>query len=586
MGIIKKLWSLLDRQERRAAIILLVLMIVGMALEAIGVAMILPVLSVMTDPTIFEAHPLLLQVWEYYGRPTQSQLVVGVLVMLLIVSLIKASFLAFLTWRQAEFVARLQSSVAQSLFEGYLRLPWTFHLQRNSAELIRNVTTEIHGFSNGLVIPSLTLFTELTVLLGIAVLLLAIEPQGTLLAAIFLGASILIYYQMARVPLMQWGVNRQFHEGQRIKHLQQALGSVKDVMLLGREDEFISQYRVHNEAGARILKLQTTLAQLPRIWLELLSVLALTVLGLSMLAQGKDAGEIIPVFGMFAAAAFRLLPSTSRMLWAMQSIRFASPIVDTLLHEMQLIGLGRTREEVKKILPSLDRIELDRVSYVYPDTRNKVLDEISLTIPKGMAIGIIGESGAGKSTLVDIILGLVQPVSGRLSVGGMDIQLSLREWQDRIGYVPQAIYLTDDSIRRNVALGLDEKHIDAAALDRAIKAARLEDFVASLPEGLETLVGERGVRLSGGQRQRIGIARALYHDPEVLVFDEATSALDNQTEREVVDAMRLLKKGKTIIMVAHRLSTLEDCDVIYQIHQGAIVRKEPPFSERSVDHRV
>lgn len=568
MGFIKQLWSLLGIQERRAAVILLVLMIIGMGLETIGVAMILPALSIMTSPEIFGSHPMLVQFMSFCGHPTQHQLVVGILIGLLLVSLIKALFLAFLAWQQARFVARLQLSISQNLFEGYLRLPWTFHLQRNSAELIRNVTTEIHGFSNGLVIPTLMLCTEFTVLLGIALLLLAIEPQGTLLAAIFLGTSMLVYYQMTRGPLMRLGTQRQFHEGQRIKHLQQALGSVKDVMLLGRESEFINQYQIHNEAGARILKRQTTLAQLPRIWLELLSVLALTVLGLSMLVQGKSPGEIVPVFGMFAAAAFRLLPSASRILWALQSIRFSRPIVSTLNHEMQLISTDRVHENAKNLITSFDLIELAKVSYIYPNAQDSVLNEVNLTIPKGSSIGIIGESGSGKSTLVDIILGLIKPTSGQVLVSGMDIQSSLRDWQNHIGYVPQTIYLTDDSIRRNVALGLEDQHIDAEALASAIKAACLDNFVESLPEGLETLVGERGVRLSGGQRQRIGIARALYHNPDVLVLDEATSALDSETEIEVMDALREISGSKTTIIIAHRLSTLADCDAIYSLQYG------------------
>lgn len=571
MNISKKLWKLLGKQDRRSAILLLVLMIIGMVLETVGVAMVLPALSVMTDPEIFRTYPALFEIWEWSGRPNQSQMIVALLLALIFISLVKAGFMAFLAWRQAQFVSNLQLGISQKLFEGYLRLPWTFHMQRNSSELIRNVTTEIHGFSNGLVIPSLMLCTEITVLFGIALLLLTIETAGTLAASMFMGGAMLIYYRLTRGPLTRWGEQRQYHEGQRIKHIQQALGSVKDVMLLGREAEFIAQYRLHNEKGAHILKHQTALAQLPRIWLELLAVLALAVLGLSMLIQGKQANEIVPVFGMFAAAAFRLLPSASRTLWALQSIRFARPIIATLTDEIALIHAEPLRAIQSSRRGTFGSVKLSHVSFAYPGTERRVLSEISIAINKGSATGIIGESGAGKSTLVDILLGLIKPTDGCVLVDGENIQKNLRDWQRHIGYVPQTIYLTDDSIRRNIAFGLSDQEIDAERLLHAAKSARLEEFIEGLPEGMETQVGERGVRLSGGQRQRIGIARALYHEPDLLVLDEATSALDNETERDVMEAVRSLKKEKTIIIIAHRLTTLADCDVVYRISNGQVM---------------
>jgi len=306
------------------------------------------------------------------------------------------------------------------------------------------------------------------------------------------------------------------------------------------------------------------------LWLELLAVIGLSILVVIIIMKGNSIDTLLPTVGLFAAAAFRLLPSANRILGAIQSIRYVSPVIDTIYSEFNLFS-NEIKKEVNVPLQFNNSISLDKVIYRYPETNSEALNDINIIIPHGASVGFVGGSGSGKSTLVDIILGLLSPVSGVLKVDGIDIQNNLRGWQDQIGYVPQSIFLTDDTLRRNVALGIDENQIDNDLVWKAICSSQLETFVNELPNKLETIVGERGERLSGGQLQRIGIARALYHEPSILVLDESTSALDTETENAVMDAIRALQGKKTIIIVAHRLTTIEHCDFLYRLEKGTIV---------------
>jgi ABC-type multidrug transport system fused ATPase/permease subunit len=348
---------------------------------------------------------------------------------------------------------------------------------------------------------------------------------------------------------------------------------VKDIKMLGREKYFLDQFSLHNEAVANIGKRQNVMQSLPRLWLEWLAIFGLAAMVLSMLLRDKPLEALVPTLGLFAAAAFRLMPSVNRILGAIQGLRYAQPVIDTLYAEVRMLG-GNSRPASNLPVRFLKSIHLKDISFSYNEASVKTLSDINLTIVHGSTIGFVGSSGAGKSTLIDIILGLLAPTNGQVLVDGCDIQTGLSCWQNQIGYVPQSIYLTDDTLRRNVAFGIPEDRIDNQAVQSAVKIAQLTDYIARLPDGLDTMVGERGIRLSGGQRQRIGIARALYHDPEVLVLDEATSALDVMTEGEVIDEVKALRGTKTILIIAHRLTTHSGCDKIYRIKQGHLVEEE------------
>lgn len=572
--VFRKLLSILDPSQLRAVSVLFGLMLVGMVLEMLGVGLVVPVLALITDQNAAVKYPSIKSLLEYLGNPQSAYLVGGSMLALVFVYATKVAFLGFLAWKQAQFVFGLDASLSRKLFSGYLYQPYTFHMQQNSAQLIRNVTGEVSQFTTAITAASL-LVGESLVLVGIAALLLLAEPVGACLVVAILSLAGIVFYRVTRNRILRWGKARQYHEGQRLQRLQQGLGGVKEVKVLGREEEFVIEYAHHMSASSDIGKQLNVLQAMPRLWLELMAVTGLAVLVISMLVQNKPIEALIPTLGLFAAAAFRLMPSVNRFIGGMQTLRFNLPVIETLYAERSLLERNGLRGPFVP-MPFGERLELRGVVFVYPEASHPVLKAVSITVAKGSVVGFIGGSGAGKSTIIDLVLGLLSPAEGRVLVDGVDIQTNLRGWQDQIGYVSQSIYLSDDSIRRNVAFGVPESEIDDDAVRNAINDAQLSEFVSGLPEGLNTEVGERGVRLSGGQRQRIGIARALYRDPLLLVLDEATSALDIETERDVMQSVMALKGEKTILIVAHRLSTVECCEWIYRLERGQIVMAGVP----------
>ena len=575
--IAQKIWWLLTPVERRRALALLLLMLIGMVLETLGIGLVVPMIALLTASDSRDRFPVLGPVLAALGNPRHELVVTAAMLGLVGVYLIKTLYLAFLVWLQSRFAYGIHAQLSQRLFTIYLRQPYAFHLHRNSAQLLRNVTGEVHMFTNGAMMPGMLLVSETLVLVGLFALLLAVEPVGAVLVVGFLGVTGWGFHRATRARIARWGLARQHHEGLRIQHLQQGLGGAKDVKLLGRETEFLEQYRAHNVQSARAGQLQYTVQQLPRLWLELLAVSGLAALVLSMLWQGRAVEAVLPTLGLFAATAFRLMPSVNRSLNSLNSLRYALPVVNTLYAESRL---PTPEAENRRIVtqPFREALELDRVTFAYAGATVPALSDLSLVVRRGESVGFIGTSGAGKSTLVDVLLGLLVPIGGEVRVDGRNIHADIRNWQNQIGYVPQSIFLTDDTLRRNVAFGLSDGQIDDAAVWRTIHAAQMDEFVRSLPNGLDTRVGERGVRLSGGQRQRIGIARALYHDPAILVMDEATSSLDPATERDVMRAVMTLHGEKTIVLVAHRLTTVEYCDRLYRLERGKVVEEGTPES--------
>jgi ATP-binding cassette, subfamily B, bacterial PglK len=570
MNTYRKVFSLLTKEQRYKLPFLLILMLIGMILETVGIGLIVPAIAIMTGSNIAEQYPLLAPLFAYLGNPTQAELIKGGMIALVAFYLVKTLFLIFLTWFQNKFILNVQAGLSQKLFRSYLYQSWPFHLSRNSGLLIQNVVGETGVFSNKVFRPIMLILTESLVLFGISVLLIYLEPFGSLLVLTVLLLTSSIFYFLTRKHVINWGKRRQYHDGLRIKHVQQGFGGVKDVKILGREDQFSKMYESHNygsaETGIRI----NTMQQMPRLMLELFTVMSLAALVITMLAQGKSPDLMMVMLGVFAAAAFRLMPSINRVLGAVQSLRFGTPVVDSLHKE---VGLFEDFTTATVNVPCVfeKRITIENAMFSYEGASYPSLQSISLEIPKGCSIGFIGESGAGKSTLIDVILGLLKLDRGFVKVDGVDVQLNIKGWQNILGYVPQSIFLTDDTIRKNVALGVSDEMIDDDAINRAISAAQLDVFTQSLPDGLETLVGERGVALSGGQLQRVGIARALYHDPQVLILDEATSSLDLDTERSVMKAINQLHGKKTVLIVAHRISTMSECDKLYKLVNGKIV---------------
>lgn len=572
MNSVKKIAYLLSGKQKKQLTVLSFLLLIGIFFEMLSLGVLLPALGLMLNPDIGSSYPAL----EPYLVPLKdipqidfAFLGMGVLVF---VYFIKAVFLIYVSWKQSQFSAYLSADLSRQLFFGYLRQPYAFHLQKNSAHLLRNVQGEVDQFT-AVSQAAINLSIEISAILGVTVMLFLAEPFGAILVLTFLALSSFLFYTLIKNKVLNWGKKRLFHDGQITQHLVQGLGSVKDVKVLGREKYFLNKFDEHNNDKARILARQNTVLQIPRLYLELLAVIGLAGLLIMMLLQNKPMEYLIPTVGVFVAAAFRMIPSVNRTMSSVQSIRYSGPVIDRLFSEFKMIrGLEAKHDEdgaFEKVIFN-SSFEIRNLNFSYVDTQKKTLDDLSITFNKGETVGFIGPSGSGKSTLIDIILGVLIPDSGTIFADDRPIDTSMRGWQSQIGYVPQTIFLTDDSIRRNIAFGIPDSEIDGDAVMRSLQAAQLDDYVNNLESGLDSMVGERGVRLSGGQRQRIGIARALYHDPEILILDEATSALDTITESEVMRAVDTLHGTKTIIIIAHRLSTLQNCDKIFQLDNGKV----------------
>ncbi|GHS98819.1 ABC transporter ATP-binding protein [Planctomycetales bacterium] len=566
--LFRKFFSLLTPAQGRTFLRLIALMAVGMLLEAVGLGLIVPLLAVMTGESRFAQSSAWQTVRHWLGDPSSAQLVVGGMLVIVAVFLLKNLFLYFLTWRQTAFFTNVGRDLTARLFARYLQMPYREFLTRNTGEMnahlaeVRTYTLALGAFLNAL--------AESMVVGGIFALLLYAEFWGTLIIGVVIGILLLPLHFTLRRYLARAGDERNRHQIELGKQTMQGLNGVKEIKLLDREEFFRARHAEHNTAAAAIDCRFGTVSQLPRLVLEVLAVAGLA--GLISVMVWQENPMLVPVLGLFVGATFRLLPSVNRIIFNLQNLQFASAAIARLHAEITAPATAPTTV-VATPLPALAKeISFERVSFAYPHRPAPVLRDVSLTIPIGAAAGFIGGSGAGKSTLIDLLVGLFAPTGGKILLDGAELTAeNVAAWRRQIGYVPQTIYLLDDTLRRNIAFGLPDAAIDEAALRRAAALAQLADFIAELPAGLDTLIGERGARLSGGQRQRVGLARALYRSPTILILDEATSSLDLETERHFLAGLRQFAGKITTISVAHRLHTLAHCDRIFQLADGQIV---------------
>ena len=569
---VKIVWRLFTSSDRIAFIRIVFMVIIGMFLETVSLGIVVPIIGILTQDNYQEKYPWIV---DLFGSLSREELISAVMVAMVFIYIVRSLFLFWSLWIQKGFSASVSGRLSQSLFSIYLRQPYMFHLQRNSSTLMRNAKNATSVVTCG-VDPFLVLLTDGLVAIAMFSLLIYVEPIGTLAVLIVFGVSTLLFQRLTRRRIDNWGYRVDYHETKILQHLQEGFGGAKDVKILGRENEFLSQHEKHLGESIRINRIYNVILTLPRSFMEIITIVGLCLLVVSMVVRDRPLADIVPILGLFAAAAFRVMPSINRLLMATQTLIFNRSIIASVYRDFLLDS-----PEVNSsshVAPFTKQLELKDVSFKYPTAATPSLQNVSLVVNRGEDVGFVGPSGAGKSTLVDVILGLFAPTSGVVTVDGSDVHQNLRNWQNQIGYVPQAIYLTDDTLRRNVAFGLNDENIDDDLVREAIRLAQLHEFVTTLPDGLETVVGERGVRLSGGQRQRIGIARALYHKPSVLVLDEATSSLDTPTEHGVMQAVQALQGSKTVIIVAHRLSTVEYCDRLYRIEDSRIT-EEGTFAE-------
>ena len=558
-------WKTLVPTERRRLVYIWVLILLGMFLETFSLGLIIPFIGLLSQENYRESIPA---VFEFFGNPSQRDMLLYAMVAIAVVYVLKSIFLYYSAYTQRRFIYQTSGRLTQAAFETYLRQPYAYHLERNSATLIRNVENARSIIGGGLD-PALVLLTDGLVATGLFVMLLVVEPLGTLCVLVLFIVAGLGFQLSTRKRIAQWGKARKFHAGKVLQHLQQGLSGAKEIKMLGRERKFLDDHEAHLKVSLDVDRRYVMLQSLPRLFFEAVAVVGLAVLVIIMVSSGDEIKDVLPTLGLFAATAFRVMPSIGRVIASVQTIGYNKAFMKTVYSD-SLLPRDVSQSESSHL--SFKReIEVRNVSFKYASAHRPSLSGVNIKIGKGEAVGIIGASGAGKSTLVDVLLGLLSPEIGEILVDGVDIQNNLRSWQDHIGYVPQTIYLVDDTLARNVAFGLPDDLVDHDAVARSIKAAQLDEFVATLPDGINTIVGERGVRLSGGQRQRIGIARALYNDPEILVLDEATSSLDTETEQGVMDAVKELLGTKTIVIIAHRTTTVSYCTKVYKMDKAQIV---------------
>ena len=564
------LWRVLNTKERFAIAGLFALFLIGTFLEALSIGILIPVLTILTSDTEVELP------FGFSFLASQKETAIwAVMSLVLFLYIVKNIFLAISVWVQRGFLTKLTARIASKTLDVYLHQPYKFHLDKNSSILIRN-TQDASFMVSGGIEPLMTIISESLVVFTLILILISVEFRGTLFVLGILFVASLIFHQVTSQKLKKWGKSRQLEKGIIIQTIQQALGAVKEIQVLNREVWFSNAHAIHQALDGKLLRKIVTIQALPRLWLEIMAIGGLTGLIGIMLSSGRDVSEVIPVVGVFAATAFKVLPSINKILSCRQNLQVSRSTLETIQSDLALKLNKNPNLEISQF--EFDEIKIINLSYQYQDYLVEVLTNVNIQISAGEAVGFVGQSGSGKSTLIDLILGLLEPQSGSVFINSQSIGDVKQSWQRQIGYIPQTIFLMDDSLRRNIAIGIADSEIDEVAIQDALKSAQLEDFVASLPEGLDTVVGERGVRLSGGQRQRIGIARALYHRPSVLVLDEATSSLDTETEKGVMQAVQALQGDKTVIIVAHRLSTVEYCDRLYRLDAGRIV-DEGTFDE-------
>jgi ABC-type multidrug transport system fused ATPase/permease subunit len=569
--ILAKLWSLFDRDDRRKILGLLLLVLVGSFLEVMGVGLIVPVVALLSDPSIMNQEGPVKYLFELLGSPTQRAFMFWVLGLLLGAFVFKNVFLFASSWLQSQFIFSRQSEMCRALLSVYLNQPYTFHLQKNTAALVRNITSEVPVLFSSVFMQAIILLSEILVFAGVVTLIIWASPVAALVAMGGLGVVLMAYYRFFRFRLGRWGELVQEHSGGMIQQVQESLGGIKEVKIMGREQYFVQAFATHADNYAVNSRRYYLLSNTTRLIIETFVVAVLLGMVMALLARGVVMDSVVPALALYAAAAFRMMPSANRIMGAFNSIRFGAKSIQVIHHDFLTVETSESHHP--KSIHSLKFngvLELRDVAYQYPGAHELALKNVQLSIPRGSMVGFQGPSGAGKTTMVDLILGLIKPVRGEIFVDDSSIHENLADWQSQIGYVPQSIYLTDDTLRRNIAFGLADDQIDDEQVWEALRMAQLDVFVQSLPLGLETFVGERGVRISGGQRQRIGIARALYTSPDVLVFDEATASLDVETESEFIEVVKSYHGKKTVVIVSHRLSTLEHCDARYNLINGQL----------------
>ena len=574
MNLIKKLLFILTTREIKFAVFLLFMILIMALIDVIGVASILPFITVLTNPSVVETNAILnymYQISAYFGVKNNQEFLfgLGIFVFALLVS--SQIFKALTTYLQLRFTAMLEHKIGKRLVEIYLHQPYSWFLGHHSADLGKNILSEVSLIISSFIKPSIDILAKSIVLISLTILLILADPKLAFIIGFSLSGCYFLIFYLSRRFLSRLGLERLKNNELRFKTVSEAFSAAKEIKIGGLEQNYIKRFSLPSKIFATNFSIARIVSQLPRYFLETITFGGAILLILYLMMQKGSFNNALPIISLYIFAGYRMMPGLHSLYSSFVTLTFVGPSIDKLYQDMKTLkkinlSQNQSNSSLKK------NIILNKVDYIYPNASRTTLKNIELIIPTKSTVGLIGATGSGKTTIVDIILGLLEPKNGFLKVDGKIItQQNLRSWQQTIGYVPQNINLIDDTVLANIAFGIDFKDINKERVEQVSKIANLHNFVINeLPKQYQTTIGERGVRLSGGQRQRIGIARALYHRPQLLVLDEATSALDNNTEQAVMDAVDNLSKEMTIIMIAHRLNTVKRCDKIYLIEKGEI----------------
>ena len=576
-NLIKKIKIIIAPQEKWQLLVLFASILLSALFQTLGVVSILPFMNIIMRPEIIETNRWLNWLYNSLGFTSVNSFIIFFGILMLLIIIIGNLTSALATWLKVRFVYRKNHKISSALLKKYLSLPYVYFLTQNTADLSKNILSEVNVLTNGFILPLIEIVIKSFVAIGILSMLLFTNIYITILSVIIFGGSYALIYFYFHDKLKTNGAKRLKENKMRFKTAGEALGGIKDIKVMGREDFFYHRYLRHSCEFSNLEAWSSLIGVMPRYFLETIAFGGIVTLVLYFISTTGNANEVIPVISFFAFAAYRLLPALQVVFASSTQVRFSQMTVNRIIEDLSEKGgfseqfLVYEKEPVKP-MPFNTSLQLKEVSFNYPNTNEPVIHNISLPIMHNTSVGLVGPTGAGKTTLVDIILGLLTPQKGEFSVDGVKInENNILNWQKNLGYVPQHIYLSDDTIMNNIAFGIPAEKIDRKTVEQVAKISNLHDFIISeLPNGYQTIVGERGIRLSGGERQRVGIARALYHDPEALVLDEATSSLDGITESAVLEAINNVAKLKTVIIIAHRLTTVKGCDIIYLIDKGKI----------------
>ena len=582
MQTLIKLLSLLTKYERKRAGLLLIMMIIMALLDMIGVASILPFFSVLTNPDIIETNAILKEMFEIsniFGVENNQDFLFALGIAVFIILISSLMFKALTTYAQLRFVLIRGYSISKRLVEGYLHQPYSWFLNQNSNDLGKNILSEVDQVIGGGMHPFMNLISQTLVTIAIVILIIISDPQLALMVSFTLGGAYGLFFYFIRRYLNRIGKKRLKSNEIRFLSISEAFGAVKEVKVSGLEQIYLKHFSNSAEIFARTQISSSILSQLPRFFLEAIAFGGIMLIILYKMTQTGSFNDALPIISLYVFAGYRLMPSLQQIYRSFTTLTFAGPVIDKLYNNKKNLKNVLINKD-EEILGFNKSIKLNNLYYNYPNASRTALKDINLNIPAKATVGLIGPTGCGKTTMVDVILGLLEAQKGTLEVDGKIItNQNSRSWQQSIGYVPQHIYLSDDTVADNIAFGVDHKDINQIKIEKVSKIANLHQFVMDeLPQKYLTTIGERGIRLSGGQRQRIGIARALYHNPKLLILDEATSALDNETEKSVMNSINNLGNNITIIIIAHRLNTVKNCDIIFKLENGRLV-KQGKFEE-------